>query len=644
MLKSAPVSSLGKTQPYGVFEICPSAAECTEQTATKNRIAMERSHRAAPQYDQNHLLRLLEDHPAAPPPHVSTFHPQHPLSSFHPDKPAPWIQPGRAALPAGSAHPPGHREAPRRAATAKSSRDAIPARSYADQQMRLSLAERMQPQLEVARRQNQKLREQLKVLTRHNRTMTLVVSRMKAQQQLAADHEEMEDGDDDAGILSATVEEERHRRETLAREMNTMRGGGGAAAELHRLYGTGAARRVTPGYRDAGGSAAAFEAAMAATHPGGGGRAPQRAAQHRAAPHLRSAKGGKAKTSSELGTPGSPASAESPGSGSAAVASLASFSGLAAEPPAQGSMAYALAESERARAALQVLVQGLEAELALVRGQLAGHQQQTAQAHEAHALALAQHEAEDLAGTKVDLYQDRAEAMPPARQIAELRRALTAAEARAAAAELAVREASVERRLDKAAPLKDSGGGSGETEEGHMAKIQQEANERIARAEAAGAEAALALQGQVDALTSRCVEEAAMRRKLEDRLRETAQSHVEALTARKAALAAAEAAAAAARQDVDTVAAESMAALQAQVDALTAKCVDDAALRSKLEQQLEEKQSTPPPPPVKPGELIVPWAAALQTLRANRGAASPPPISSADRDRDHDDTQTDDAR
>ena len=143
------------------------------------------------------------------------------------------------------------------------------------QQMRLSVAERLEPQLQLAQRQNQRYREQLKVLARQNRAMSLVLSRIKAQQ-VAVGEDGQHQEPDLLRFFDSTIDEERQRRDTH-RQLHP------ATAELHKIYATGAevraATAIGGGYHS---EFAALEAANAAS--AGGPSLPPRT--HRQAPRV----------------------------------------------------------------------------------------------------------------------------------------------------------------------------------------------------------------------------------------------------------------------------------------------------------------------------------------------------------------------
>ena len=123
-----------------------------------------------------------------------------------------------------------------------------------DMQMRLSVAEGMKPNLNDARRQNGRLRQQIAKLERHNRHMMLVLSRLHAahvqaldaQQGAASSEEHQAVSIDFTALLASILEEE--RRHAMRRDEDERRGGRGSAedaeveedgeaeeAELHTL-------------------------------------------------------------------------------------------------------------------------------------------------------------------------------------------------------------------------------------------------------------------------------------------------------------------------------------------------------------------------------------------------------------------------
>ena len=123
-----------------------------------------------------------------------------------------------------------------------------------DMQMRLSVAEGMKPNLNDARRQNGRLRQQIAKLERHNRHMMLVLSRLHAahvqaldaQQGAASSEEHQAVTIDFTALLASILEEE--RRHAMRRDEDERRGGRGSAedaeveedgeaeeAELHTL-------------------------------------------------------------------------------------------------------------------------------------------------------------------------------------------------------------------------------------------------------------------------------------------------------------------------------------------------------------------------------------------------------------------------
>ena len=106
-----------------------------------------------------------------------------------------------------------------------------------DMQMRLSVAEGMKPNLNDARRQNGRLRQQIAKLERHNRHMMLVLSRLHAahvqaldaQQGAASSEEHQAVTIDFTALLASILEEE--RRHAMRRDEDERRGGRGSAAD-----------------------------------------------------------------------------------------------------------------------------------------------------------------------------------------------------------------------------------------------------------------------------------------------------------------------------------------------------------------------------------------------------------------------------
>ena len=492
--------------------------------------------------------------------------------------------------------------------------------------MRVSVAERLEPQLQLARRQNHKYREQLKILARQNRSMMLVMSRVKAQQILAA---EAEGGADAVADLETSAEEQRRRRD-LARELaaGSMRP---EQAELIKIYSSGVEHRVATSLPNS--RSAAFEASgpfaalkgpahrRAPTMPprrgdGRGSKGSLHAAGDGSGGGGGAGAGKQGAPSASAGGPSSPTTAVllPPGPAMAAIAAASSPPPSCAAPVAADAVAaslvspagsgpaaaLALAESERARAALQVLVQGLEAELLIMRGQLDAAQQQAqtqavqAQqqaAAQAEQLAAAQSEAQEQA-RNVTRLAEQLQAATAQTQLAEAQKQVAAQAAQAAAlvressASSLLRASSPSPALDdvmavrtgiglssphaappKAAPVIAAGAPVSAAEEGaaqelaaemmdaRIATLQSESEARVARVEAAAKAEAEGLQAQVEALTAKCVDEGMARRALEVQA-ETQASQLGEATAKAKAQA------------------ELAADLRAQVDAMTNKCVE----------------------------------------------------------------------
>jgi hypothetical protein len=97
-----------------------------------------------------------------------------------------------------------HRAAPERPRLNSSER---PWSAPADQQMRLSIAERLEPALQTAHRHNNKIRQQMSKLERHNRHMTLVLSRLYSAHEAAIEAADGEPGADYAEQLASIIEQ-----------------------------------------------------------------------------------------------------------------------------------------------------------------------------------------------------------------------------------------------------------------------------------------------------------------------------------------------------------------------------------------------------------------------------------------------------
>ena len=482
----------------------------------------------------------------------------------------------------------------------------MPHPATSSQQMRLSIAERLEPQLQVARRQNLRYREQLKVLARQNRAMSLALSRFKAQQrQQALTELEGDDANGDAadmaGILEASVEEERHRRQA-ARELRP------ATAALHKIYATGAeVRAATAGGGGYSSEFSRLEAANAAAVADGQQSPLLRA--HRQPPRIPG--------QAPRGAGGAGPQAAAAGSGISAVATLASSAtapasttllsggaglhdeGLVPTTPTRAA-AKALSESERAREALQVLVQGLEAELAMVREQL-GTSQSALQAAQAAAKAA-----------QAEARAAHAEARASQAEASAVRAEASASLAGASAAETASDEMSACAGAAGGAAGAASGDAGEQTAaEGHtprIAQVQAEAEARVARVEAASREAVAGLQGQVEALTNKCIAAASERASLLERAEAAerllaeaeANKRVEAMT----------------RVSGEAQLQQQMRTMKHQLDQ-----AHTGQARPGEEPSAEARRASEA---AAAGELLVPWAAALEALRARTQSQTHP--------------------